>query len=33
MNFVLQPGRLLIAIRAVGVPQVGGLHHPYTGVA
>src|SRR5450631_4946699 len=24
MNFVLQPWQLLIAIRAVGVPQVGG---------
>jgi hypothetical protein len=33
MNFVLQPGQLLIAIRAVGVPQVGGLRHRYTRVA
>jgi hypothetical protein len=24
MNFVLQPWQLLLAIRAVGVPQVGG---------
>jgi hypothetical protein len=33
MNFVLQPWQLLIAIRAVGVPQVGGLHHRYIRVA
>jgi hypothetical protein len=33
MNFVLQPWQLLIAIRAGGVPQVGGLHHRYTRVA
>jgi hypothetical protein len=33
MNFVLQPCQLLIAIRAVGVTQVGGLHHRYTRVA
>jgi hypothetical protein len=30
MNFVLQPWQLLLAIRAVGVPQVGGLFHRYT---
>jgi hypothetical protein len=33
MNFVLQPWHLLIAIRAVSVAQVGGLHHRYTRVA
>jgi hypothetical protein len=33
MNFVLQPWQLLLAIRAVGVPQVGGLSHRYTRVA
>jgi hypothetical protein len=33
MNFVLQPWQLLLAIRAVGVPQVGGLHHRYARVA
>jgi hypothetical protein len=29
MNFVLEPWQLLLAIRAVGVPYVGGLHHRY----
>jgi hypothetical protein len=33
MNFVLQPWQLLLAIRTLGVPQVGGLHHRYTRVA
>jgi hypothetical protein len=33
MNFVLQPWQLLLAICAVGVPQVGGLPHRYTRVA
>jgi hypothetical protein len=33
MNFVLQPWQLLIAIRAVGVAQVGGLPHRYIRVA
>jgi hypothetical protein len=33
MNFVLQPWQLLLAILAVGVPQVGGLHHRYIRVA
>jgi hypothetical protein len=33
MNFVLQPWQLLLAILAVGVPQVGGLPHRYTRVA
>jgi hypothetical protein len=33
MNFVLQPWQLLIAICAVCVAQVGGLHHRYTRVA
>jgi len=33
MNFVLQPWQLLLAILAVGVPQVGGLDHRYTRVA
>jgi len=33
MNFVLQPWQLLLAIRAVGVPQVGGLPYRYTRVA
>jgi hypothetical protein len=33
MNFVLQPWQLLIAIRVLGVPQVGELPHRYTRVA
>jgi hypothetical protein len=33
MNFVLQPWQLLLAICAVGVAKVGGLHHRYTRVA
>jgi hypothetical protein len=33
MNFVLQPWRILLAIRAVGVRQVGGLPHRYIRVA
>jgi hypothetical protein len=33
MNLVLQPSQLLLAIRAVGVSQVGGLPHRYTRVA
>jgi hypothetical protein len=33
MNFVLQRWQLLLAIRAVGVTQVGGLPHRYTRVA
>jgi hypothetical protein len=33
MNFVLQPWQLLLAIQAVGVPQVGGLPHGYARVA
>jgi hypothetical protein len=33
MNFVLQPWQLLLAIRAVGIPQVGELPHRYTRVA
>jgi hypothetical protein len=32
MNFVLQPRQLLLAIRAVGVPQAGGLRHRYSRV-
>jgi hypothetical protein len=33
MNFVLPLGQLLLAIRAVSVPKVGGLPHRYTRVA
>ena len=33
MNFVLQAWQLLLALRAVGVSQVGGLSHRYTRVA
>jgi hypothetical protein len=33
MNFVLQPWQLLLAIRAVGVPQAGEFPHRYTRVA
>jgi hypothetical protein len=33
MTFVHQPWQLLLAIRAVGVAQVGGLPHRYTRVA
>jgi hypothetical protein len=33
MNFVLQPWQLLLAIRAVSVPQVGELPPRYTRVA
>jgi hypothetical protein len=33
MNFVLQLWQLVLAIRAVGVPEAGGLHHRYTRVA
>jgi hypothetical protein len=33
MNFVLQPWQQLFAIRAVGVPEVGGLLQRYTRVA
>jgi hypothetical protein len=33
MNFVLQPWQLLLAIRAVAIPQFGGLPHRYTRVA
>jgi hypothetical protein len=33
MNFVLQPWQLLLALRAVGVPQVGELPHRYMRVA
>jgi hypothetical protein len=33
MNFVLLPWQLLLAIREVGVPQVGELPHRYTRVA
>jgi hypothetical protein len=33
MNIAVQPWQLLLAIRAVGVTQVGGLPHRYTRVA
>jgi hypothetical protein len=33
MNFFLRPWQILLAILAVGVPQVGGLSHRYTRVA
>jgi hypothetical protein len=33
MNFVIQPWQLLLAIRAVGVAQVGELPHGYARVA
>ena len=33
MNFFLQPWQLLLAILAVGVPQVGGLDNRYARVA
>jgi hypothetical protein len=33
MNFVLQPWQLLLAIRAVGVAQVGELPHRHMRVA
>jgi hypothetical protein len=33
MNCVLQPCQLLLAFRAVGVPQVGGLPRRYIRVA